>query len=48
MASVMMPAGFVKFMTYASGARSLIVCAARTITGTVRMAYARPPGPVVS
>ena len=39
MASVMMPAGLVKFMTYGAGGQLLRPCAATSsITGTVRIA----------
>ena len=47
-ASVTMPAGFVKLISQAAGARSAIVSASRTISGIVRSAKQMPPGPVVS
>lgn len=47
-ASVTMPAGFVKLMTQASGATRRIVSASETMSGIVRSAYANPPGPTVS
>ena len=47
-ASVTMPAGFVKLISHACGARSATVCASATISGIVRRAKQMPPGPVVS
>ncbi len=48
MASVIMPAGLVKFMNQARGARTAVRSAMVRITGMVRSAKAMPPGPVVS
>ena len=48
MASVIIPAGFVKFMNQAFGARAAVRSAMSRITGMVRSANAIPPGPVVS
>ncbi len=45
MASVTIPAGFVKLISHACGARSAITCATRTISGIVRSAKQMPPGP---
>ena len=42
------PAGLVKLMTQAPGARSATVSASRSIAGIVRSAKQMPPGPVVS
>ena len=47
-ASVTMPAGLVKLISHASGARSAIVSASSTMVGIVRSAKQMPPGPVVS
>ncbi len=43
-----MPAGLVKLMTHAPGARSATVVASLSISGIVRSAKQIPPGPVVS
>ena len=43
-----MPAGFVKFMNQARGARAAVRSAIIRMTGIVRSAKAMPPGPVVS
>ena len=43
-----MPAGFVKLISHARGARSAIVSASSSIAGIVRSAKQMPPGPVVS
>ena len=48
MASVIIPAGFVKFMNHARGARAAVRSAIIRMTGIVRSAKAMPPGPVVS
>ena len=47
-ASVTMPAGLVKLISHASGARAAIVSASAVIAGIVRSAKQMPPGPVVS
>ena len=47
-ASVTIPAGFVKLISHACGARAAIVSASATIAGIVRRAKQIPPGPVVS
>ena len=43
-----MPAGFVKLISQALGARAAIVSASAIIGGIVRSAKQIPPGPVVS
>ena len=43
-----MPTGFVKSMIHASGAAAATCSAMSRTTGTVRIAFARPPAPVVS
>jgi hypothetical protein len=48
MASVIIPAGFVKLTTYASGAMSATRAATLIATGMVRSPNAMPPGPAVS
>src|SRR5205823_8619 len=45
---VIRPAGFVKLMTHASGARRRTLATRSVKTGMVRRAIAQPPGPVVS
>ena len=47
-ACVIRPAGFVKLMTHASGARRRTLATRSVKTGMVRRAIAQPPGPVVS
>ena len=43
-----MPAGFMKLISHAPGARPAIVSARAAIAGIVRRAKQMPPGPVVS